>query len=75
MQILTGVEAVRAEREGPLRWQERVAQWFLRPGDQNEATLAELQKLAASAAGLASTAGVAERRTGHLFHDILGGRG
>ena len=75
MQILTGVEAVRAERDGPLPWQKRVAEWFLRPGDENEVTLAELQKLAAGAVGLASGTGVAERKTGHLFRDILGGGG
>jgi hypothetical protein len=75
MQILTGVEAVRPEREGKPEWTARVAEWFLRPDGGNEVTLEQLRQFAAQTAGLATTTGVAERKTGHLFHDILGGRG
>lgn len=75
MQILTGVEAVQPEEEAAPAWKERLTKWFLKPTTDDEYTLDELRQLATGSAGLAATAGVAERRTGHLFQDILGGRG
>jgi hypothetical protein len=75
MQILTGVESVQPETEAPSAWKERLTKWFLRPATDDEYTLDELRQLALGTAGLAATAGVAERRTGQLFQDILGGRG
>ncbi|MCX6586972.1 MAG: DUF58 domain-containing protein [Acidobacteria bacterium] len=75
MQILTGVEAVRPEREGAPAWKARLSRWFLRPDGSPQYTLEDLRQLASGTAGMAATAGVAERQTGHLFQDILGGRG
>jgi hypothetical protein len=75
MQILTGVEAVRPEREGAPAWKERLSRWFLRPDAHPQHTLEDLRQLASGTAGMAATAGVAERQTGNLFQDILGGRG
>lgn len=75
MQILTGVEAVQPEEEAVPAWKERLTKWFLRPTVDDEHTLDELRQFAIGSAGLATSAGVAERRTGHLFQDILGGRG
>jgi hypothetical protein len=75
MQILTGVEAVQPEPEGPPAWKERLKQWFVRPAGEERHTLEELRRLATGTAGMAATAGVAERQTGNLFQDILGGRG
>lgn len=74
MQILVGVDRVRTDPTPPADLRRKVSSWFLKSGDNHEPTFEDLRQLASTTGSLMLSTGVAERQTGHLFHDILGDR-
>lgn len=75
VQTLTGVDDLVAEEPKRRPILDRVQGWLIEMVPPSAVPFARLRELAASVPGLGWTNGVAERRSGQLINDILGGRG